>query len=465
MADATGSFAVVKTINTAFEAMLKTFVHASDIFVAGISMIVIPAVISWFIYRCYKIMSGQVADPMLPLIQDFTVKMVILTFAGATTGSAALYQDSVVNTLRDTPVAMVKVITKEDNIYDFFEKKYNDIAEFEEHANDDNWFWEVGNDVNNALKMFALWIGFIILMLITTVLMIIEKTFFMLGLGFGIIFITFLAFESTRSYFNSWLSSVLGYGLSYVVTMYVIAEFLTQMGEMIKINGHIEPTWGDIGIIVFLCFFFSVIISRIGDLVSGWFGTGNITDGTALTGVGAAAFSKNKFLAVRGGAKSLVESVKNRGQDKMNRYNTRHTYMKNRKEAAADKDKDKNQNTAIKQGGSSAAIMPSQNKNNSNKPNNGSTSNNKGNNGNNSNTPKSQNNPQGTAKGNTSSSANNANSAKGSTGFSGNQNMKGSSGFSGGGGGFSSANNANQRPKNTASHPPKYDKATRSFKR
>lgn len=452
MADATGSFAVVKTINTAFEAMLKTFVHASDIFVAGISMIVIPAVISWFIYRCYKIMSGQVADPMLPLIQDFTVKMVILTFAGATTGSAALYQDSVVNTLRDTPVAMVKVITKEDNIYDFFEKKYNDIAEFEEHANDDNWFWEVGNDVNNALKMFALWIGFIILMLITTVLMIIEKTFFMLGLGFGIIFITFLAFESTRSYFNSWLSSVLGYGLSYVVTMYVIAEFLTQMGEMIKINGHIEPTWGDIGIIVFLCFFFSIIISRIGDLVSGWFGSSNITDGTALTGVGAAAFSKNKFLAVRGGAKSLVESVKNRGQDKMNRYNTRHAYNKNREEAAnRDKDNDKNKNTAIKQGRGSIAIMPSLNKNNnSNNPNN---------------QPKSPNNPQG-YQGVTTGSGN----AKPNTpNTAANKTMQGKttvSGASSVGKQVGVENQAlNQRQKNTASHPPKYDKATRSFKR
>lgn len=441
MADATGSFAVVKTINTAFEAMLKTFVHASDVFVAGISVIAASAVSVWFLYRCYLIMSGQVPDPMMPLIRDFAVKIAILTFAGATTGSAALYQDSVVNTLRDTPVEMVKVITKEDNIYDFFEQKYNEIADFEENA-DSGWFWQVGNEVNNAIKMAVLWIGFFILMLITTVLMIIEKTFFMLGLGFGIIFITFLAFESTRSYFHSWLSSVLGYGFSYVVTMYVIAEFLTQMGKMIKVNGNTSATWADIGIIVFLCFFFSVIISRIGDLVSGWFGSSNITDGTALTGVGAAAFSKNKFLAVRGGAKSLVDSIKNRGMDKMNRYNTRHTYNKNREEAAnRNKDNDKNKNTAIKQGSRGVGFTGMHNQNNkaNNNQNKNDSANSKQNGQNNANK----------QNGNNANKPNNPNS-----------NMKGSSGFSSGnkaqGSGGSGANvTPTQRPRNTATHPPK----------
>ena len=449
MAEATGSFAVVKTINTAFENLLKTFVHASDVFVAGFAMIAVAAVTAWFLYRCYLIMTGQVPDPVLPLIKDFLVKMVILTFAGATTGSAALYQDSVVNTLRDTPVAMVKEITKEENIYDFFEKKYNDIAEFEEHANEGEWFWEVGDKTNNALKMFALWIGFIILMLITTVLMIIEKTFFMLALGFGIIFIVFAAFDWTRQYFSSWLSSTLGYGLSYVVTMYVIAQFLTEMGNMIKINGHTKATWGDIGIIVFLCLFFSVIISRIGDLVSGWFGSSNITDGTALTGVGAAAFSKNKFLAVRSGAKSLVDSIKNRGIDKMNRYNTRHTYNKNREEAA---NNDKNKNTAIKQGsrgsGGFSFMHNPNNKSNNNQNKNDNNANNKQNDQNNAN-------------------KQNANANKPNNP---NSNMKGSSGFSSGNKGQSSGSSGEnakptQRPQNTVTHPPKYDKATRTFKR
>lgn len=448
MADATGSFAVVKTINTAFENLLKTFVHASDVFVAGFSMIAVAAVTLWFTYRCYLIMTGQVPDPMLPLIKDFLVKMVILTFAGATTGSAALYQDSVVNTLRDTPVAMVKEITKEENIYDFFEQKYNDIAEFEDSANSGTWFWEVGDKTNNALKMFALWIGFIILMLITTVLMIIEKTFFMLGLGFGIIFIVFAAFDWTRQYFSSWLSSVLSYGLSYVVTMYIIAQFLTEMGKMITVNGHIEATWGDIGIIVFLCFFFSVIISRVGDLVASWFGTSNITDGTALTGVGAAAFSKNKILAVRNGSKSLVDSIKNRGQDKMNRYNTRHNYNKNREEAA----NGNNKNTAIKQGSRGVGFtgMHNQNnKNNNNQNKNDSNANSKQNNQNNANK----------QNGNNANKPNNPNS-----------NMKGSSGFSSGNkgqsaGGSGANTQPTQRPKNTVTHPPKYDKATRTFKR
>lgn len=448
MAEATGSFAVVKTINTAFENLLKTFVHASDVFVAGFSIIAAAAVTTWFIYRCYLIMTGQVPDPVLPLIKDFLVKMVILTFAGATTGSAALYQDSVVNTLRDTPVAMVKEITKEENIYDFFEKKYNDIAEFEEHANDDNWFWEVGDKTNNAFKMVALWIGFIILMLITTVLMIIEKTFFMLALGFGIIFIVFAAFDWTRQYFSSWLSSTLGYGLSYVVTMYVIAQFLTEMGNMIKINGHIQPSWSDIGIIVFLCLFFSVIISRIGDLVSSWFGASNITDGTALTGVGAAAFSKNKFLAVRGGAKSLVDSIKNRGMDKMNRYNTRHTYNKNREEAA----NGNNKNTAIKQGSRGVGFTGMHNQNNK-------ANNNQNKNDSNANSKQNGQNNANKQNGNNANKPNNPNS-----------NMKGSSGFSSGNkgqsaGGSGANTQPTQRPKNTVTHPPKYDKATRTFKR
>ena len=62
------AFGAIQAVSDVMELVIKDFVHAADIFVAGISMIVVPAVISWFIYRCYKIMSGQVPDPMLSLI-------------------------------------------------------------------------------------------------------------------------------------------------------------------------------------------------------------------------------------------------------------------------------------------------------------------------------------------------------------------------------------------------------------
>lgn len=456
------AFGAIQAVSDVMELVIKDFVHAADIFVAGISMIVVPAVISWFIYRCYKIMSGQVPDPMLPLIQDFVLKMVILTFAGATSGSAALYQDSVVNTLRETPIEMAKEITKEKDMFAFFDKKFDEIEQLniDTSKNNSHW-WQINDKVDGVIefaKIFVIYCGFIILALVATVIFIIEKTFFTVALGFGIIFIAFAAFNYTRQWFNSWLSSTLGYGLSYVVIIFVLATLFKNIDAVFALPEKGEITWGRSFGFFFICIFFAVIISRIGDVVSAWFGAGNIADGTALTALATGrTIGQSGLKGAAYGALGVtkVGRLGGKGISKLYNHFTKPSIKPNRN------------NTAIKQGHGghskgSAGFSSNQNMKGSSGF---SRSSNTGSGSGNPNAPKTPNNPQG-YQGVTTGSGN----AKPNTpNTAANKTMQGKttvSGASSVGKQVGVENQAlNQRQKNTASHPPKYDKATRSFKR
>ena len=404
------AFGAIKAVNDVMELIIKEFVHAADIFAGGIAIIAAGAVSVWFLYRCYLIMSGQVPDPMLPLIRDFAFKIAILTLAGATAGSAALYQDSIGNTLRETPIEMGKAITKENNIYDFFDKKFDEIEQIniDTSHNNSHW-WQINDKIDGLIefaKIFVIYIGFIILALVATVIFIIEKTFFMLAIGFGIFFIAFLAFDYTRQWFNTWLASTIGYGMSYVVIVFVLATLFKNIDAVFALPEKGEITWGRSFGFLFICIFFAVIISRLGDLVSGWFGASNITDGTALAGLGAASFTGNVGLK---GAAYTAFGVK--GVSQLTGKGVSKVYNHFKK-------------PSIKAGSSNSGNLKTNAnpKTNTNKPTNSNAN----------------------TKGNTPSSSNNSGNLKGSSG-------SGNKGQSSGGSGA----NHTPRPRNTATHPPK----------
>ena len=122
---------------------------------------------------------------------------------------------------------------------------------------------------------------------------ILNKIFFMLGLGFAPLFIMFLAFDSTKGWFNSWLNSTLGYCLSYPLAMMVVSVLLSIYSQLYN-----QDTLNYInGLTCFVTsLIFSVIIARIGDVASSWFSAQNISDGTAA----AAAIFMSRTIS-RGG--------------------------------------------------------------------------------------------------------------------------------------------------------------------
>ena len=59
------AFGAIQAVSDVMELVIKDFVHAADIFVAGISMIVVPAVISWFTVGLVVIVPIQLKNKIL----------------------------------------------------------------------------------------------------------------------------------------------------------------------------------------------------------------------------------------------------------------------------------------------------------------------------------------------------------------------------------------------------------------
>ena len=350
-----------------------------NVLTTGVLMIAVPMMMIWILYKGYMIMGGFQEAYIPAFIKDYAIKFVLLLVAG----TSGFYLSNVQNLMKDTPAVMVKDLTGESKVTNIVESKLEvalknlDKATSESaNAPPDNYsdsylgdlhrrwdeliskipviseladFWDIFIIV---LKLMIIIGGLLYLAIVLTKIILINKTFFMLGLGFGPLFIMFAAFEKTRGWFNSWLNTTIGYGMSYVVIMFAAKILMSILDILWK---------GDVSFLdafssLFVCIALAIVISRVGDIASAWFSAGNIADGTAAAAAvafgGMGARIKGAAQTVGGNAKEATVrgygAWRNRGQAKMNRYNTRRTYEKNKKEEAAEKKQ--NSSTSIGKG-------------------------------------------------------------------------------------------------------------------
>lgn len=375
------AFELLTQISTEAEKVISQLAASFNIFSASAAAIGVCLFTMWLLYRAYMVMGGWAEASVPTILKDATITFVILFIAG----SAAVYQTNMHNLLKDTPARMAKDLSGETKVTNLVESKLEvalknlDKATSESadalpdkygdgYLDDVKRHWDnliskipVISDLANiwdifiiVLKLMIIIGGLLYLAIALTKVILIQKMAFMLCLGVGPLFLMFAAFKQTRSWFNSWLNYTIGYGFAYAMIMFS-AKILMQILDLL---------WkGDVSFLdafssLFVCVALAIVIGRVGDIVSAWFSAGNIADGTAAAAAVAMGSMGGRIKGMAqttgGNAKEAAtrgyNAWQNRGQAKMNRYNTRHTYNKNRKEAAEQANQPKDQTASIKQG-------------------------------------------------------------------------------------------------------------------
>lgn len=387
-------FAILTNLSTEAEKVITQLaIQPVDVLCTGVSMVAVPMMMIWILYKGYMIMGGFQEAYLPAVMKDYAIRFLLLLIAG----TSGFYLSNVQNLMKDTPMAMAKDLSGETKVLTIVEDKM--IVAFDgldklnsttptpqtDPANTSKtekvlkaigkWakvILPAANVISAGAKAFAgIWsvvVIFIKLMIISAALLylaialtkviLITKIGFMLCLGFGPLFLMFAAFDKTRGWFQGWLNYTIGLGMSYVVIMFSAKILLTILDALWQ-DG---VSWLNVFGAFFVCIALAVIIGRMGDIASAWFGAGNIADGTAAAAAiamgGMAGRVKGMAQTVGGNAKEgVVRGVgawRNRGQAKMSRYNTRRTYEKNKKEEATEKAADKksqqNSSTSIGKG-------------------------------------------------------------------------------------------------------------------
>lgn len=305
----------------------------------GLAIVTIPLITMWMVYRSYLIMAGLVAEPLLPLMKDLLLKFFIISFATST----AFYVDSFVTPINAIITDMAKQLSGTDgsSIFLKIEQHLDETllaltavttGEVDQSVVDKmtaenggeplpfwKWGWgrlqdgvkSVTNTVTDALPNFSNILTYIINILKLTIIIIgllifainaflaviMNKFFFSIALAVGPLFIFFAAFELTRSYFFSWLSSVLNYGFAYVIIMMVVGVLFRIFGEIYGLGGL---SWVEVLICFAISIVFSALISQAGDISGQLFGAGNNLSDKSSGLVAAAGVGTGKVMGMAG---------------------------------------------------------------------------------------------------------------------------------------------------------------------
>lgn len=291
-----------------------------SILAGGVAMLAIPLLTMWTTYRIMLVFFGQVAEPFTSIMKEFAVRACILMLAATSSVILANFHEPI----RDTQDTLTKEFSKEQggsvSVFEPIEKHINQVGALLEATmgidkkteetyveeatrlnggeplNPIEWFWNSLKDIRTkisaaaddlggffelmmqVLKLLIVGAALIVLGVVCFVQVMSNKIFFMLGLGVSPLFIMFLAFESTRGWFTSWLSNTLGYCLSYPLAMLVVTTLLNVFDGIYKNNAF---TFSDVGVCIVTSLCFISLIGKIGNLSSSWFASTNITDGVA----------------------------------------------------------------------------------------------------------------------------------------------------------------------------------------
>lgn len=283
-----GAFDILNNISKGMEDVLTQFVTTPvDILTAGVLIMAYPAMCCWFMYRCYLVMAGLQSESLTNMLHEFIIKSLILL----TAGGLAFSMSDIQNIMQETPLALVKDLTGEVSVLDIIGNQidvYLDLlAEEDAKKYGVRKLWAAFMAFFKIIVIVAV---FLWLAITTLLVILINKTFLMLGVGFAPLFIAFLAFDKTKGWFQGWLNTTLGYGMSYAVVMF--SAFILLKGfEKLFANG---TSWIEVLSSIVLASFLAIIIGRVGDIASAWFGAGNIADGTAAAGLGSTMLLGNR---------------------------------------------------------------------------------------------------------------------------------------------------------------------------
>lgn len=297
----------LKDIETNFIAGLNPILDFITTFAQGASIIGVSFTGTWFIYKSLLIISGFSQEPFLETIKSFLIKVAIFTMI-ATGGT--YYKDNLATPVINTTIALAEKISgskelgifgKAGQLLDNVTETMVQATELKEQqkqataANQSRWQrfkkWmttPIGSGAINdivegvmlILKLMVIAAGAVYLAIVSFLTVFTSRIFAYVAIAVGPIFFMFAAFEATKNWFWTWLSSTIGYLFTFV-SVFIVWGYLLKLtsGYFYSFNGDIF-TWLDTFKSFFACVFLAAVVSRIGDLSSSWFSAGNITDGT-----------------------------------------------------------------------------------------------------------------------------------------------------------------------------------------
>ncbi len=304
-------------------------------------MLIIPLLTIWFTYCAYLIITGVIPDSFNHLVKDFAVKGSILCLAG----SIRLLYSHLVYPIMETQEAMAQDFSSSGtaSIFNNIEGHIGQLGDLLEasmgvgemtssveqdtQANGGEplgffrWMWDSIKDAGTrvatasenlggiwelvmlATKIAIVMAGLIFMGIFCFVTVMLNKILFMLGLGFAPLFIMFLTFDATRGRFVSWLSSILGYCLSYQLAMMTVSILLQIYAG---IYNQDELTFAIAAACFTTSLVFTVIINKIGNVASSWFGSSGLEESAAL---GVASFVGDVKNYTRKGGKFVGKGI------------------------------------------------------------------------------------------------------------------------------------------------------------
>jgi len=292
---------------------LGVFLNNINVITGGVAILASGWITIWAIYRSYLILAGLEAGSFVPIFKDLFIKIIIIV--GVAT-APAYYKEIVPDLLIGTTTQLGQELsgTEDPNIFtkagEVLDRAVEGLTvtgnappkQEEQEDPDAAWYvkgwswlkkkisgvWDVISYPFSAIaeffstitKLFIISAAALWLCVATFFTVFTSQIFAYISLAIGPLFLFFSAFEITRNWFFSWLSITIGYLFTFIVVMVVWGFLLNLFSEMFYKDATEPLTWAATFKSAIACIFFAMIMGKISDLASSWFGAGNFTSGT-----------------------------------------------------------------------------------------------------------------------------------------------------------------------------------------
>lgn len=269
--------------------------------ISSITGVATTLLLIYIMFWGWSMMRGVITEP----VTDGVTRMVKLAIIMGIALSAGRYASFMVDFLWNAPDAMASVVagSKSEDKVSFldalFEKMWVYSTEWEKAADENKS--AVG--IPNLGQLFMAWLIRIVAALMTgyaAFLFVLAKIAIAVLLAIGPIFILITIFESTRKYFESWLSQCLNFGLVIILTAAVLKIVGTYIESSVMkagaaATGSPNPSFFDGFVLVILCAICFVMLLQIMAMSSG------LAGGVAISSMGAVGWAYSKIKAATTG--------------------------------------------------------------------------------------------------------------------------------------------------------------------
>lgn len=289
---------IFKSIFLKVDGLTDTYVSTSVSSVAHtIEPFVVTSMAIYIIFWGALNVMGRVQEPLM----EFTMRIVKLAaIVGIALGSAE-YHSLFVSTFQDSPAALASAFTMSsvNDMGSVLDKIFDHVLSISEI------FWQAGNAINlGALLISVLvFLSGAALTAYAGFLIILSKIAIGLLLGLGPLFIVSLLFDSTQKFFESWIASLVNYGLVIVLAIATNTYLLSAFSEVAKKTSKL-PDLGvqDLGPLFVLTAISILLMGQITSIAA------SLSGGVSLSSMGMGRVAGSMIKKLAGGALSKAAS-------------------------------------------------------------------------------------------------------------------------------------------------------------